>query len=85
MDAKQRANFINSIESRPEPVEEETAQSGFAPIQEEQKKEPKEGNAFAEVKSEQKSLEEEENAFAQGLPAWDLLPPQLAVRKRRSV
>ena len=29
--------------------------------------------------------EEEENAFAQGLPAWDLVPPQLAVRKRRSV
>lgn len=29
--------------------------------------------------------EEEANAFAQGLPDWDLVPPQLAVRKRRSV
>lgn len=29
--------------------------------------------------------EEEENAFAQGLPDWDLVPPQLAVRKRRPV
>lgn len=29
--------------------------------------------------------EEEENAFAQGLPDWDLVPPQLAVRRRRSV
>ena len=29
--------------------------------------------------------EEEENAFAQGLPDWDLIPPQLAVRKRRPV
>lgn len=29
--------------------------------------------------------EEEENAFAKGLPDWDLVPPQLAVRKRRPV
>lgn len=29
--------------------------------------------------------EGEENAFAQGLPDWDLVPPQLAVRRRRSV
>lgn len=81
MDAKQRANFINSIASQPEQEEEKPAQSGFAPLQEEQKKE----NAFAKVEPVQESPEEEENAFAQGLPAWDLLPPQLAVRKRRSV
>ncbi len=29
--------------------------------------------------------EEEENAFAQGLPDWDLVPPQLSVRRRRTV
>ncbi len=28
---------------------------------------------------------EEENAFAQGLPDWDLVPPQLSVRRRRTV
>lgn len=49
-------------------------------------------SAFAAVKEQPAApaaaavqAEEEENAFAQGLPAWDLVPPQLAVRKRRSV
>lgn len=49
-------------------------------------------SAFAAVKEQSAApaaaavqAEEEENAFAQGLPAWDLVPPQLAVRKRRSV
>lgn len=77
MDAKSKLNFINSIENvdseeASEPVskeDESTAQDkpAFQPAV----------NAVAEQQFEEISV------FAQGLPSWDVVPPQVIVRRTR--
>lgn len=77
MDAKSKVNFINSIENvdsveASEPVskeDESTAQDkpAFQPAV----------NTVAEQQSEEISV------FAQGLPSWDVVPPQIIVRRKK--
>ena len=103
MDAKARANFINSVaggQKIPCPkcnylnesdsrfcavcgtsLEKKEAEIPFAPIQkEEPKKEPVKEPVKMVVPQ---VVEEEKSVFAEGLPSWDIEPPQIMVRRKR--
>ena len=59
-----------------EPAEEKPA---FTPI----KKKPEVKKEPAKVKPAPVVYEEEPSVFAQGLPEWDIVPPQVVVRRKR--
>lgn len=99
MDAKDRARFINSLnETGGQPGVEPAAASGVpvqamvgnppvAPVQ------AAAGAASAPVfkaASPGPSVvaavqDDEESVFALGLPAWDIVPPQVVVRRKRRI
>lgn len=86
MDARERANFINSVGSTTEKkcpkcgaenVEEAMfcASCGTSLKAEEPIKE-----AVQEPIKE--AVQEPESAFAKGLPEWDMVPPQMMIRRK---
>lgn len=117
MDAKARANFINSVasgESFPCPKcntlndpdslfcascgaplqqgsaaeeKQEDIPLPFAPIQNAQSNPVSDSEpAVPVLKSAPLSVEEPsgpESAFAEGLPAWDLVPPEMVIRRKK--
>ena len=108
MDAKSRANFINSIASGQNipcpkcntlneadskfcascgtPLEKKTENTNvpFAPVKkvEEEKKVVDNKEPVKKVAPIQE-YEESESVFAEGLPSWDIEPPQVMVRRKR--
>lgn len=79
MDAKSKLNFINSIEN----VDSEEASE---PVSKEDESTAQDKPAFqpavnADAVAEQQF--EEISVFAQGLPSWDVVPPQVIVRRTR--
>ena len=68
MDVKSKANFINSVTDQQSAASNAPA---FAPA----------GSAAV---SKTSSYTEPDNVFAQGLPSWDIVPPQVMVRRRKS-
>lgn len=97
MDAKSKANFINSVakgkvvlcpkcNTANEPGSKycivcgaelsvpaaSDSTAAFAPVSEEKKQPAEQSSKYVEPVS----------AFAEGLPAWDILPPQIMVRRR---
>ena len=94
MDAKSRANFINSVASgdsvpcpkcgtsnKPDSQYCISCGAKIAASQESQNKAP----AFAPVQqAPAKTIKytEPNNVFAQGLPDWSIEPPQVMVRRR---
>lgn len=100
MDAKSRANFINSVASGqnvpcPKCNTLNEADSKFCAscgVSLEKKVESKDVDVpFSQVKKEEapkvvtKKVEDEkaESVFAEGLPAWDIEPPQVMVRRKK--
>lgn len=101
MDAKSKANFINSVaggQTIPCPscnnlndisssfcIYCGSALSKANDKNDEVKvTETKQKNAFRSVPvSVSVSVEEEVSVFAQGLPSWDIVPPQVMVRRNR--
>lgn len=107
MDAKSKANFINSVASGEEIVcpdcqtknkmdskfcigcgkklnEEKSkvdAEVAFAPISEELETKPVKEIEEMPVKKNFKYVEPE-SVFAQGLPSWNIEPPQVMVRRK---
>lgn len=81
MNAKARAKFINSILDKPtnkptdnlDGEENSTVQKIYDNVQSQNMK----------LGSEPVEVDAKEEAFAQGLPQWDLEPPQVAVRRIR--
>ena len=100
MDAKSKAEFINSVAvgkalvckkcgAANEPDSMFCISCGAALKQEETKTEP----AFGQAKEEKTNTvapvtvtayDEPEAFFADGLPDWDIVPPQVVVRRRQS-
>lgn len=96
MDAKSKANFINSVAAGQEIVCPKCGTKNKADckycascgteiaVAIEQSKAPAfapaSGDALVD-KSTHKYVEPN-NVFAQGLPAWDIVPPQVMVRRR---
>ncbi len=65
------------------PVAEEPAPApAFAPIAEEPAPAPAPAPAFAPVAEKAPVKEEAPSVFADGLPEWDIVPPQVMVRRR---
>lgn len=54
-----------------------------APKKEEEPSEPKQAAPVAAVFFQVEEEEEEVSIFAEGLPAWDIEPPQMLVRRKR--
>ena len=71
MNAKARANFINSVAVQVETVDNSNQSSSGITQGEISKNTDVPNDSF------------EEEIFAQGLPNWDLEPPQVAVRRIR--
>ena len=70
MDAKMRADFINGVADT-----SEKKKPGNATV---------DPQAFASDEADSSEINEEaKGAFAQGLPSWDLVPPQMPVRRKR--
>lgn len=92
MDAKLRANFVNSIGSDVEKATPDTDEKSAFTAEPGSYIPPKvSAPAFAtvsEVPSAPRAVIDEtpevetESALAQGLPEWSLVPPQVAVRKK---
>lgn len=87
MDAKSKANFINSVANGQVPchvcntLNDSTAinceNCGIA---------IKSGNAspaFATINTVNTVEDKPEDVFAHGLPEWDIVPPQVVVRRRK--
>ena len=58
----------------------------FAPIEPAKPDAPKPAQAaqaFAPIAATEEKAPEPESVFAQGLPDWDMLPPQVVVRRKR--
>lgn len=90
MDAKSRANFINSVAAGqqtacPSCGAKNDAASKFCISCGKELSAPAASSApaFAAATVETKAkYEEPNNVFAQGLPAWSIEPPQVMVRRR---
>jgi len=91
MDAKNKAKFIlsstgpevtcPSCGARNKPSDEICSSCGGSLVKPAAETTP----AFTQKQNESKpvvTVVEETSAFAQGLPAWDLVPPQVVVRRR---
>lgn len=96
MDAKSRANFINSVAAgqtvpcprcgaanRPDAVTCNVCGSPLA-VKSTENNTPAFATVSANTSAGSKSVRYEESAavFADGLPSWDILPPQVVVRRR---
>ena len=81
MDAKSRAKFINSISDKPEnePADKQTDEE----IPTISKASDNISTQNNKLSSDPIAVDTEEEVFAQGLPSWDLEPPQVAVRRMR--
>ena len=87
MDAKDKARFINSLNKTGGQLGVEPAAASGAPVQ------AAAGAASAPVfkaASPGPSViavvqDDEESVFASGLPAWDIVPPQVVVRRKRRI
>lgn len=95
MDAKSKANFINSVAAgevvpcpncgaanKPEDTNcvscgTALAAPAFAPAE----TEAPAAEAFAPVAEAPAAAAEPVSVFAEGLPAWDIVPPQVVVRR----
>lgn len=75
MDAKSKANFINSIAEQAAETTTSNDAPAFAPAVE-TAVEPAEAVKTVAVK-----YVEPQNVFAQGLPEWSIEPPQVMVRR----
>ncbi len=123
MDAKMRANFINSVGigkkipcpscntlndansnfcrtcgtklgKLPSPANEIKEKTAFTPVKgkessetevmklEQEIKKPEKNIAFKFVEPIVEEEEEPASVFAQGLPSWDIVPPQIMVRRK---
>lgn len=81
MDAKSRAKFINSVsdELENEPADKQTSEE-IPTISKASDNISTQNNKSS---SEPIEVATNEEVFAQGLPSWDLEPPQVAVRRIR--
>ena len=98
MDAKSKADFINSVsagETIPCPkcntanksddefcISCGTKLTGEVSSNEDQALAPISGNS-QQIKEEIREYVEPESVFAEGLPSWDIVPPQVMVRRRQ--
>lgn len=91
MDAKSKANFINSVadgqtvpcpkcNTANKPGAEVCATCGTRLT----KADTNDSPAFAPVSEsyQHTAKDEDKSVFADGLPAWDIVPPQIMVRRR---
>lgn len=125
MDAKARANFINSVgggqqvpcpgcgalnkadsrfcitcgtpmrqaavqeQTEAPPVQERAAEAApempFAPVKEEETKKARVEKPVTKQAEKPALVEEPEeiSVFAEGLPSWDIVPPQVVVRRKK--
>ncbi len=110
MDARERANFINSVGSTTEkkcpkcgaenveeamfcascgtslkaeePIKEAVQEPVKEAVQEPVKKAVQEPVKEAVQEPIQETVQEPESAFAKGLPEWDMVPPQVMIRRK---
>lgn len=91
MDAKDRARFINSLnETGGQPGVEPVAAAGNPPVAPVQAAAGAASTQVFKAASPGPSVvaavqDDEESVFASGLPAWDIVPPQVVVRRKRRI